>query len=420
MQSSFRHLSRAGTRLDVVSSSYGGKLAISRWRNLMSLWRPSLWARYVRFRRAPCVRIKRKINWLGNMNRPLLWNRFVSRAMSRLLSFAADKKNVYQLLEERKQFGSCAAVLAKITSKAVGRTINAATDTRRLNLDNLRSIRADLVQNGGSGFYVSDREARVGQGSRARRYRGPNRCRWPDRANEQTSATQKWVRGRSAASRKIRSSKPLRYATARYQSCAVEHTSWLGARAWRGRRPPHPYSLRSPRPTAEKEALIKRERDRHCTPTPLERGTGPASPVLPLDAAPSSHQTHATPPPYRGAVLNDSPRPASASFCTRCTGCHDSGSLFFSLFSVVRNLALSFDFSLKLLSWRFESVAIECGYARFSRRRSLPHRMARKRQAIHPRSRNITVVPVLYALAVRSGLESEEYAWIAAKVSRFH
>lgn len=38
------------------------------------------------------------------------------------------------------------------------------------------------------------------------------------------------------------------------------------------------------------------------------------------------------PPPRRGAVLDDSPRPASASFCTRCAGCHDSGSLSLSIY----------------------------------------------------------------------------------------
>lgn len=75
------------------------------------------------------------------------------------------------------------------------------------------------------------------------------------------------------------------------------------------------------------------------------RGTGPQSSHSMLPPPPTTRPA-LPPPPRRGAVLDDSPRPASASFCTRCAGCHDSGSLSLSL--LLRNLPSPPSLSLSL------------------------------------------------------------------------
>lgn len=75
------------------------------------------------------------------------------------------------------------------------------------------------------------------------------------------------------------------------------------------------------------------------------RGTGPQSSHSMLPPPPTTRPA-LPPPPRRGAVLDDSPRPASASFCTRCAGCHDSGSL--SLSTPPKSALPSFSLSLSL------------------------------------------------------------------------
>lgn len=143
-----------------------------------------------------------------------------------------------------------------------------------------------------------------------------------------------------SASRKIRGNKPPRYATARYQSCAVEYIrADSGHAPGRGRRPPHPClyiplrpplppPLLSPPPIVETAGKKARQRVERRGTDPHPCATGPAGPVLPLDAAPS------TPPRATPTTARSNPRRfPSTRLCivSHCIAAQDATTVALSL-----------------------------------------------------------------------------------------